>query len=331
MVGGRVKRSVCHHRKVPAARPTAGFTLVELLVTISVISILIGILIPAIAATRGAARDAACLGNHRQFGVAWNSYLVDNIYVPYVRKDRGVEHVKDWGGVDWYSEVTNQNLPTVDRYWNERPLNAYLGAEVHQTTSHNAFLCPADHGLLYRDREARTASYWSDDEAQRVSSSELNDDTIYGVRGTSYTSNDWLWVKPGSYNGFGDRIDGREPTDPFRYANFTNRNQLSTVSSPSLLVLVSDADDAEAWRVNSGFRHWSSSDSRPAGMPFGAWHGYGRTNAAFLDGSARNITVKEDQGATADYSFWLQPELHGPGSATIASKPRFSVVPGGDD
>jgi|GEM_PF-870155 len=315
----------------PAAgdRCRAGFTLVELLVTIAVIAMLIGILMPAIGRVRDAARGAACLGNHRQFGIAWNSYLVDRIYVPFVRKDGGVEHVKYWGVVDWYDKVSTTSLSAVNKFWNERPLNTYLGADVHQTKKSSAFLCPADTGLTYRNKDGLTEPYWSDDAAQAVSNSDLRDDTIFGVRGSSYTANDWLWVKPGQYNGFGARDSSRSANDPFRYEGFTNRNQLSTVSSPSHLIIVSDADDAEAWRVRASFRHWSSSDHRPAGMPYGAWHGYEKTNASFLDGSARNIRIEADAGATSDYTFWLQPELHGPGSATIASKSRLSTVPGG--
>ncbi|MBI3909436.1 MAG: type II secretion system protein [Armatimonadetes bacterium] len=61
----------------PGRRAANGFTLMELLVVISIIAILAGILFPVFARARASALQIACVSNVRQLGMAWMMYVQD--------------------------------------------------------------------------------------------------------------------------------------------------------------------------------------------------------------------------------------------------------------
>ena len=55
-----------------------GFTLVELVLSLSVVSMLLAILLPTLSSARMSSRRALCAGNQRVLGQAWSNYLDSN-------------------------------------------------------------------------------------------------------------------------------------------------------------------------------------------------------------------------------------------------------------
>lgn len=81
-------------RSIDQPSRTAGFTLVELLVVVAVVSILAALLLPALARSRSAARATVCTSNLRQVGLATQLYWDDHGGVAFV--ERGARTNNGW-------------------------------------------------------------------------------------------------------------------------------------------------------------------------------------------------------------------------------------------
>ena len=115
------------------------FTLIELLVVISIISLLISILLPALGNARKAARNAVCLTGIRQIGLAISMYGADNHQ--YIPPQNG--NVPDgWGGNEtWmYNIKSYLNMNDDDFDMTSYDTNRYTPKAVKAPSG--VFLCP---------------------------------------------------------------------------------------------------------------------------------------------------------------------------------------------
>jgi prepilin-type N-terminal cleavage/methylation domain-containing protein len=128
-------------------RRRSGFTLIELLVVMAIISTLIGLLLPAVQAVRGAARRSQCVHNEMQVALAALNYEsafeafppgVVNATGPILNRESGYHH-------SWIAQI----LPYLDQKSISNSLNFDLG--VYDAANQTArlvkigiLICPAD-------------------------------------------------------------------------------------------------------------------------------------------------------------------------------------------
>ncbi len=174
-------------------RRTSGFTLVELLVVISIIAVLLGITIPALAGARESAKAIKCGANLHQLGVAVTMYIGEHKgELPQVRIDQSSGQVMERplgdniGSLFGGKKGTLPALPSlgIDLGINRigadrRPLNAYIG-DFGEDDEVEVFSDPSDKGTT--DPSLAFLS--------QISGVPIDTTSMYELLGTSYNLND---------------------------------------------------------------------------------------------------------------------------------------------
>jgi len=104
-------------------RPVQGFTLIELLVVISIVSLLVALLLPALAKSRTATHMAQSLSNVRQLQVPLHAYANDNSSkLPFIRWPQPPPspgtYTGPWGGAYWSGMFYHGGyVSNINIYW----------------------------------------------------------------------------------------------------------------------------------------------------------------------------------------------------------------------
>lgn len=130
-----------HRNRQPSPPPRSGFTLIELLVVIAIIGILIALLMPAVQASREAARATQCRNNLKQIGIAVHNFHDQHRFLP---PSRNYDHYMTW------AFLILPFMEQVNLFDNWDPkLKYYYQSDVARMTPIPGYICPSRRGAMH--------------------------------------------------------------------------------------------------------------------------------------------------------------------------------------
>lgn len=162
-----------------------GFTLVELLVVLTVLGSLAALLLPALAGAKTRAGAIQCLNNLRQLQLGWLQYVEDN-------NDSIPPTISRKTGTDQMNVAVNGRVPWVlgNAKLDSNPTNIESGVLFPYAGSTSAYRCPADRSTVpSRPSTLRLRSYsthnWLNCDVISGSALEAVNDSPFNIRKAS--------------------------------------------------------------------------------------------------------------------------------------------------
>jgi prepilin-type N-terminal cleavage/methylation domain-containing protein/prepilin-type processing-associated H-X9-DG protein len=197
-----------------AGNAAGGFTLIELLVVIAIIAILAAILFPVFAKAREKARQAACLSNEKQLGLAIMQYVqdADETYpvgvIGHGPNPIGQQVNQWWNstqtgtGAGWAGAISPYlKAPQVISCPDDN--TPVSGANVYVSSYALNWLLPAN-SLAYCVAPATTVELFEVKNNTAMMASTTEDALGHGAWGVSAIGNGWPWMAwddPNNCNG----------------------------------------------------------------------------------------------------------------------------------
>lgn len=244
------------------------FSLIELLVVISIITLLIAILLPAISSARTAARHAACLSNLRQIVIAFKTYETSN---------QGRGWVWTNGG---YWEDTNGSP------WDKWNYYAYWGMGYQDALGldRSIWSCPE-----FDPNKPNIVEVWPSGPTERFRYS------TYGFNGYDDNGN-----TPGLFNMQSSVVG------PDGVRRWVARSS-SLIKNPSEFILAQDSYEHMLDGNGDMLNNYYQYPPQTLAAYFRHAVGSGTSNAAFVDGHADYLTYEAFENREIPLSLYTDP------------------------
>jgi prepilin-type N-terminal cleavage/methylation domain-containing protein/prepilin-type processing-associated H-X9-DG protein len=255
-----------------------GFSLIELLIVISIIAVLAGLLLPSIGLVRASANVAKCASNLRQLGMASMGYAEDwrDTVVPI----KGLPFPgRTNSGIGWF-----QRLPPYFGVPADHPMEPGVSTQGTLANFKGVFWgCPTWKGLTV----GGTAGSWAPG---------------YGMSACPDLPNSWMNSNFHNYN-FSTKVGEWGAARLFTFSGINN------ASSRAMLI---DANDWCTWADDT-----NPAQCRPAYTSIsvdGSWNPIsqgparhkGKLNAVFYDGHVKSLRLEDGGYALSDPSKYAQ-------------------------